>query len=298
MNVGNIKSFFINVWGTLFSALKVVILSRPTKLGQMTLKNNSKEKCLIIGNGPSLKNELEDNRIFFEAVTSICVNYFPLSDEFQKIKPNAIVLHAPEFWIESVKEEYKTGRQKLFAALIEKTSWNLLIYAPIKAKYSATLVNNILSNKHISITFYNDTPIEGFNFTNALFFNLGLGLARPHNVVIPSLILALRQNFKQIYLTGVDHSWLKEISVDAENNVLVGQYHFYDDGNVKPAPMNKVGREKTRNLAEVLEKFIFTFKSYYQIKEYANRKNATIYNATKLSFIDAFDRIDLKNIKI
>ena len=57
--------------------------------------------------------------------------------------------------------------------------------------------------------------------------------------------------------------------------------------------MNKVGREKTRNLAEVLEKFIFTFRSYYQIKEYANRKNAIIYNATKLSFIDAFDRIDL-----
>ncbi|HMU04817.1 MAG TPA: hypothetical protein PJ990_14385, partial [Saprospiraceae bacterium] len=221
---------------------------------------------------------------------------FPLSEEFENVKPNAIVLHAPEFWIENVKDEYRIGRKKLFDTLIERTNWKLILYAPIKAKKSKVFINYLQTNKNIYLSFYNDTPVEGFDYTNAFLFNLGLGLPRPHNVVIPSLLLALRQNFDEIYLTGVDHSWLKEISVDSENRVLVGQYHFYDDNNIKPEPMNKVGREKTRNIAEVLEKFIYTFRSYYAIDTYAKNKNVKIYNATRGSFIDAFDRIDLKNI--
>lgn len=293
-----IKAFLTNFWSSILSLAKVLILSRPTKLKNIIPKPSSRSKCLIIGNGPSLKKELAENRSFFNSVTSICVNYFPASEEFNMIKPNAIVLHAPEFWIEDVKHEYKIIRQKIFDAIIQKTEWDFIIYAPIKARRSTKTIQHLLSNNHVKMSFYNDTPVEGLKSMNSIFFNLGLGLPRPHNVVVPALILAIRQDFKTIYLSGVDHSWLKEISVDADNNVLVGQYHFYDDGNVKPAPMNKVGREKTRNLAEVLEKFIFTFRSYYQIKEYANRKNAIIYNATKLSFIDAYDRIDLKNIKI
>jgi len=298
MELHKVNLFLMELWASLLTGIKVVLMSRRTKLEYIIKKNSSDVKCLIIGNGPSLNKEVLGQRAFFESTTSICVNYFPLSDEYVQIQPNAIVLHAPEFWIENVKEEDLLGRQKLFNALIDKTNWELVLYAPIKAKKSKNLIDNILINKHIIISFYNDAPVEGLSIANSIFFNFGLGMPRPHNVVIPALIIAIRQHFKEIYLTGVDHSWLNEISVDEENRVLVGQYHFYDDGNVKPAPMNKVGRQKTRNLAEVLEKFIYTFKSYYVINEYAKNKKIKIYNATKGSFIDAFDRIDLNKLKL
>lgn len=285
----------VEIWGLILSLGKVILLSKKTKLIPIKTKN-SDGKCILIGNGPSLKTELLSNYEIFKRTNSICVNYFPISEEFIRVKPNGIVLHAPEFWIDNVKEEDILLRQKLFSAIIKKTYWGFTIYAPIKAKKSKAAIQNLLQNKHVHISFYNDTPLEGSQSIINFLLNQGFGLPRPHNVIVPALIIALRQNFKQIYLTGVDHSWLKEISVDPDNNVLVGQYHFYDDGNVKPATMNKVGRKKTRNLAEVLEKFLFTFRSYYQIKEFARTKNAIIYNSTKLSFIDAFDRMDLKNI--
>lgn len=296
MRFGNIFERINKLWESLLTVGKIILLSKKAKLIPINQKDIAGNKCIIIGNGPSLKEELLENFQFFKTTTSICVNYFPVSDAYIRLQPNAIVLHAPEFWIDDVKDEYKVIRQKIFDAIKEKTTWNFIVYAPIKARKSKIVIEKLLENKHIRLSFYNDTPIEGMQSINTIFFNQGLGLPRPHNVVIPALIVAIRQSFKEIYLTGVDHSWLKEISVDENNNVLVGQYHFYDNDSIKPEPMNKVGRLKTRNLAEVLEKFIFTFKSYYIINEYAKAKNVKIFNATKGSFIDAFERIDFKSL--
>ena len=276
--------------------IKVVIKYRLLRPMNKLVEEKDKKTCVIIGNGPSLKSEMLVNSKLFTDNFTICVNYFPLSDEYIKIKPNAIVLHAYEFWLDNVKNEYLISRAVLFEKIISNTSWNLIIYAPVKAKSSTKIIKILKSNNNIDIAFYNDTPVEGFQFFNNFLIKNGFGMPRPHNVIIPSLVVAIRHCFEIIYLTGVDHSWLKEISVDENNNVLVGQYHFYDSDNIKPAPMNKLGRLKTRNLAEVLDKFLLTFKSYYILHDLAVARNVRILNLTKESFIDAFEREDINKL--
>jgi hypothetical protein len=105
---------------------------------------------------------------------------------------------------------------------------------------------------------------------------------------------AISIGFKTIYIFGADHSWLKDIEVDNDNNVLVNQKHFYDNDTSKPRPMHKKGIHN-RKLHEVLMKFMLAFAGYHEINDYSRRKGINIYNATTGSYIDAFKRISLKN---
>jgi hypothetical protein len=127
-------------------------------------------------------------------------------------------------------------------------------------------------------------------------------MPRPHNVLIPSLILSINMKFSNIYVCGADHSWLKEIYVDNENEVLLSQKHFYDKQAQKqsdyrdmavPQPMYHGGSNNKRKLHEVLEKFYYTFRSYWKIKSLAESQAVKIYNITPISYIDAFDRLDI-----
>jgi len=100
---------------------------------------------------------------------------------------------------------------------------------------------------------------------------------------------------KNIYLLGIDHSWLKEISVDKNNNVLINQKHFYDENSSEPKAMHKGGKNQ-RALHEVLQKFVYSFKGYFEIKNFANKQNVNIYNCTPGSYVDAFERKNLNEL--
>ena len=45
------------------------------------------EKCVVIGNGPSLAEALSEHPEFFEGKTNICVNEFAFSEAFEKVRP-------------------------------------------------------------------------------------------------------------------------------------------------------------------------------------------------------------------
>ena len=47
---------------------------------------------------------------------------------------------------------------------------------------------------------------------------------------------------------------------------------------------------RPRRLHEVLEKFFFAFRSYFDLKDYAESRGVRIYNSTPKSYIDAFER--------
>jgi hypothetical protein len=110
--------------------------------------------------------------------------------------------------------------------------------------------------------------------------------------MIPSLMISIWKGYRKISLLGADHSWLSEISVTDNNEVLINQKHFYDAQSSIGQPLDKRGKGK-RNLSELLYKFTTAFASYFEIRAFAEKKNITILNATKGSFIDAFDRIKL-----
>ena len=120
-------------------------------------------------------------------------------------------------------------------------------------------------------------------------------MPRPHNVLIANIKVAIELKYKQVFLFGADHSWMKEIFVTEDNQVYLTQKHFYDEKTAKADVMYYGTKNERRNIAQVLEKFVHSFNSYYLLNDYAKKSGVEVYNATRGSFIDAFPRIELKN---
>ncbi len=276
---------------TFISFLRLIFL---TRYGVKIKSDAGKKDCLILANGPSLNPLMEKYYNFMMDKDLVCVNFFPNTEYYLKYKPSYHIISAPELWRSDAMPLYLKLSKELYDGIAGKTTWNLTLLIPFEAKKYKAWQEPLKKNKNIHITYYNPTPIDGYFWFCKLMFNWQWGMPRPHNVLIPSLMLSIKKGYKNIYVWGADHSWLKEISVDDDNQVLVNQKHFYDENTSKPLPMNKL--RGTRKLHEVLTKFVHAFKGYFDIDKYARYKGVCIYNATPGSFIDAFKRFKMDSL--
>jgi hypothetical protein len=285
-----IQIFLENIVKSCITVIRILLLSGwKTRLGSY-----KSHECVILGNGPSLSSSIESNRDFMQGKELICVNFFPESPLYTALQPRIFITAAPELWRTGVSPELSERGKALFKTMVERTSWPLHFYIPKNASHYKEWRNIIAQNPNIRIFYFNNTPVEGFRFFRHCCFNRKLGMPRPHNVLIPSLMIAIQTRFRRVFLFGADHSWLPEISVDDDNRVLINQKHFYDEGKTTPQPMHKGGKGE-RKLHEVLMKFVYSFEGYFTIRQYAEYKHTQILNCTPGSFIDAFDRYKLKH---
>lgn len=285
------QKFITELFQTLFSLVKIILLSKFF----VSLKKykSTDEEAVILANGPCLTKDLELNSDFILARKKFCVNLFSFSDDYQLLKPEFYVLAAPEFWMKQPIEFHANQREKLAEAIVNKTSWPLVLLIPVSAKNSK-FIFKIRSNKNIKTVFYNTTPTEGCKSIINRLFRLNLGMPRPHNVLIPTIFLALNLGFKEIFLFGADHSWHEEIKVDDNNLLTINHQHFFEKQEVR-MPMYKFDGNHYF-MHDIFRKLHLAFKGYFILKEYADFRKATIKNASSKSYIDAFDRINPKNI--
>jgi hypothetical protein len=288
-------NFFNNIGKSVLSIIKLVFF---TNWFGLLKHRTTKKTCMILGNGPSLLTSIEKYNKTGAKIDLFCVNNFACTEQYETLKPEYYILQAPQFFQEDDKLSsfYIEQRQTLFNHIKEKTNWDLFVVIPIKAKKSSAFNALLASNKHLKPLYFNDTAIEGFTFIKRFSFTKSLGMPRPHNVLIPSLINAINIGFTEIYIVGADHSWLGEISVNENNEALVHQKHFYDETSSKPEKMQDY-IHRPRRLHEILNKFYLTFLGYWEIKEYAANKGVKIINASESSMIDAFERGSIESIK-
>jgi len=266
-------------------------LIRLTLLSKFNLKHTKggHSQCVLLGNGPSFTPMLNNHESFLRGKDLICVNHFPTTDFYTTLKPGTYMTSAPDLWLDDIDQRFVDQSKHLFSTMAERTDWPMDFYIPYEAKKHLRWQEPLLQNPHINIVYYNNTPVEGWRSFRHFCFNRGWGMPRPHNVMIPSLMLAVRRKYQQVFLWGADHSWLSEISVNDQNQVLINQKHFYDQDQSQGRPLDKRGKG-SRNLPELLTKFVLAFRGYFVIKEYAQERSVQIINNTPGSFIDAFDR--------
>jgi hypothetical protein len=109
-------------------------------------------------------------------------------------------------------------------------------------------------------------------------------------------MIAINRGYKKIILLGADHSWLKDLSVNDNNEALLNHKHFYDAQTSKPTRMYRHQKGTIRHLHEILEKLMISFRSYFEVKAWAEKNQVKIINATPGSYIDAFEREMLENV--
>jgi hypothetical protein len=243
-----------------------------------------------------------ENHTFLKDKKLLCVNYFARTDEYRLLKPTYYVITSLEYFFHEDKKDFAIERRKTLESIAQNTTWPLILFIPAKAKSEKDWKGIFKNNHNIKIYYFNTTPISGSRAFTTFCYTFNWGMPRPHNVLIPSLILSINMKFSNIYVCGADHSWLKEIYVDHDNEVLLSQKHFYDKQAEKQSqyrdmsvaqPMYHGGSNDKRRLHEVLEKFYYTFRSYWNIKDYAEVKAVKIYNITPKSYIDAFQRLKI-----
>ena len=283
-----IQFFFNNLILSLASLFKVFLLSRRAKL-----PTAQSQDLLILGNGPSLNDFLEHHKTFLNQKDVLAVNHFAGTNIYTQIKPGYYMTNVPEYWTDNVDDDVQKRKEKLIDNLIRKTEWKLHLILGTGAKKSKQWMDIPKKNKHISLHFINPTPVEGFQKFRFFCYKRLCGMPRPHNVLIPSIMSGINMGYRKIYLTGADHSWLPEIFVADDNTVYLTQKHFYDAQTAQPDVMKKLGKNQ-RRLHEILHKFMLSFQAYFDLDAYAKSRQTDIINITPGSYIDAFQRLNLK----
>lgn len=287
-----LRLFFEQLRQSAETFLRLLLISKWRRV----IRKQNNRRLIVLGNGPSLHSSVESLGDSISNADLMCVNFYPATDDYERLKPAYFITSAPELWRDGVDDFYIDFRLKIFNALAEKTTWPLEVFIAWEAKKFPFWISILSKNPNIKITYYNILPAEGFPFFRQWMFDRQLGMPRPHNVLVPSVMMGMQKGYSDIILLGADHSWLPQISVDNHNNVLVNQKHFYDANSSKPETMKKLGKGQ-RKLHEVLWKFAHTFESYFIILRYAEDRNVRIINASPDSFIDAFERMGSPELK-
>lgn len=278
-----LENFKINLVHTFFSLGIILFLTKRTK----KFRVRKKSSCIILGNGPSLKNNIEQIASQSALCDLICVNDFAESDTYRTIRPDVYVFLDPYYW-EDISEPLRTRREKLFHTILNVTDWEITVYAPFPMKRTSLFREN--KNPKIEFRFFNNVPVQGFRWL--LFYALrhGVGLPKAPNVIISALHYAINACYETIFLYGVDHSWHLDLVVKEDSKVYVAQKHFYDEHvdyellslsytDVKPVTMD-----------EIFLTWSNVFRGYRLMNEYARLQKVKVINRTKNSFIDAFPK--------
>lgn len=274
------------------------------KLAHLFLKNSlmknfgvsvaEGEECVILGNGPSLKDSLSGETLeFIKNKKKFCVNESVISDEFLELKPDYVVFVDPYYWAKNTAEPFHSMYQKA-AGVFLKSNWKIKIFMPEMAREWNFFIDIPNKNKNIEIVYFNTRESKLKNEKKKFFeYKHNLSSPRMQNVLIACLYLALNIGFEKIYLFGADHSWHESIHIREDNVLCYKDRHFYDKEEVESyTPVYKNPEcTKTFSMAELFTAFGFKYITYEELERYSKDLGAKIYNASKISYIDAFERI-------
>ncbi len=261
------------------SLLKVALMSRKPSAA------SSKEGATIIimGNGPSLRDAIDNHGDALAANDLFSVNFAPLTQDFFNLKPDIHLLADGLFF----QTERQGNVEEMWSAL-RRVGWDMILYVPAQQRKSRDLKT---LPKNIEVRYFNLTPASGWKWLMRLLYGAGLAMPRPRNVLVPSLMTAIREGYSRILLTGADHSWSKTLWVTDNNRVVSVQPHFYRDNEKERDRVESL--YKDIHLHQIYESFAIAFRSYFAVREYADSRGVEILNATPGSFIDAFPRTNL-----
>lgn len=285
MLADRISDFVSQTGQSLKSIVKLVLQSRRSSVSRA---DRNGRPLLILGNGPSLAKNIADDMDILRSNDTLAVNFAANTDEFLRIRPQYYLLMDPYFFNPNPTDPNVV---RLFDRLNSLVTWDMTLFIPTRRSPASLGI----SNPRIRIEQFNPVGVEGYRWLERLAIRCRRGLPRPRNVLIPAIMIGIWLGYKQIYLLGADHSWLRTLDVDENNNVVSIQPHFYADGEEEHKRVATMFRD-TR-LHELLGSFTIAFKGYHSIRRYTDTCDVEICNATPGSYIDAFPRRDIDRLR-
>jgi hypothetical protein len=281
-----VERFFQNVYRSISGLLKVIILSKF----RISLPSAKEADCIVLGNGPSLKDTINEFKEIMKKTPLVCVNNFATSAEFHELKPTHYVILDPGFFIYKQRPDIVAT----FKELKNNTNWKVDLFVPYLYRGDADVKELQKTNSFVRVSFFNYTIAKGFDFLSFGLFRKNLAMPQFYNVLGAAVFLSVNMGYKKVWLAGADHSWFKEIYVNEDNSLCRKDLHFYDKGDQPLTPIIDPVSGKTQKAGDFFQALHRVFDSYYLLNDYAKTRECTIYNASGFSYIDAFERKKLQ----
>jgi len=253
------------------------------------------ERCIIAGNGPSLKTSFEQHLSILQEVPLLCVNHFADTPEFVKLKPHYYCMIDPTLFLVQLPDEREKRRRTLFENLNSLTTWDMHLFFPFRP--GQIILEDCLSSPHLHLHSCNIYPGFTWPWIRNHVYRTGLFMPPAQNVLIAATFQAINMGYKEIYLLGAEHSWSEDIRVKDDNVVYIMHNHFFGEPVETPLYKAAPRDHETVKVDELFQALRRTFKSYWYLKEYAASRGAVVYNSTPGSYIDAFERRALSSLR-
>ncbi len=286
----NFINFIKAFMASCLSVLKVLFaMNAPYSLPAKT-----KEFASILGNGPSLNDSIAKDMEYIKTTDAYCVNQFAMANVFEQIKPGNYVLLDPAYFQKVALDAHRPYVQEMIQCLVAKTTWQLYLFVPKKAKGLATLLE-ISKNPNIEIVYFNYTIVKGLAGVCHWFYRHHLGFIQSQTVLVAALFLAVNRGYKKIFLFGADSSFHENITISQDNTLSMKQFHFYEKAEeVKSQVVQDISKKNPKvSIAAQFAALYKTFVGYENLEKYAKSRGVDILNASTKSYIDAFVRVKI-----
>lgn len=236
------------------------------------------KRMIIVGNGPSA-DKLNFEKIKDNNIEILCVNYFASKNElFFKIQPKYYCLIDPLFFNNTNND----SEINQLIDVLNKVDWEMTLVC-LQYQTLPTLQNPYIKILHINSNQYHGNWVR-YKLYSQNKANFGL-----QNVVLGAIYFCLTSGIKELYLSGVDNDWHRELIVDESNDVYREYQHFY---GLKRVNLTATGELNKGEFYKYIGYYYITMKQYYYASLYAHHLNASVYNLTMTSYIDVFDKND------
>lgn len=162
----------------------------------LKMEGNTIQNTIVLGNGPSLKDDILNNMEIFKKSDLAVVNHFCHSEFFFRLKPKNYFLLDPGFFVDSNVQE---SVEKPLRILSNDVDWEMTFYLPWNSRKSL-FVQKLMKKKGFKIQFVNYVTAKGgFESINHWLFNLNLATPQCQNIIIYTLFLQVRKGIKDIF---------------------------------------------------------------------------------------------------
>ena len=274
---------FLLIAAVFYSAFKF------KKVSGIAWEYNDYKKTILLGNGPSLKDDIE--KVIEESKESevYVLNYFAVTNYFLKIKPEYYVLTDRMFWSQNANEDIKKDNEELYFHL-DKVDWRMNLICPESG--FEWISNRLRANKNIKVLKVHSVNIE-FKTEKINLFALNKNFITPHfiNGLVMVLWHAIYKNSIDIEIYGADFSLFKEYYIDQKTNDLyTSASHFYKNTKAQDNASFKYPNETKKMLHTRLYQQWSSFYQMYLLSKIAKMKQIKITNLSSNSFLDSFER--------
>ena len=271
-----VSGFLDNTLATIKSCVTQVV----EKSAKINPANSATNQLIILGNGPSLRTNLNNDLDLLRSADTLAVNFAANTPEFSEIQPTYYLLADPHFF-DKAGDDPNVGR---LIENLNSITFPMTLFVPAGARKA----DSYFHNHNLTVKHFSFTAVEGYTWFENAMMNSHRGMPRPRNVLIPAIMCGIWLGYSTIYIAGADHSWMQTIYVDDNNHVVSVQPHFYSDSEQERARV--YAEYEGYRLHDIVHSFYVAFRAYHDIRAFADHRGVSIVNITPGSYLDAFPR--------